>query len=179
MPFADASVSLFYSEHVFEHLTDECCQHAFREMQRALVPGGGVRIVVPDADILYEKLRARDEAFFRPLMFGRPATLAEAFLIIIAQPRKPFDERLFFADLESLPREEFLNRCRAGLRYDYARAGEHINWFNFEKLRAMLLAAGFTVVEHSEPQGSRFTQIRGPKFDTRPSYSLHVDAVKT
>jgi len=42
-----------------------------------------------------------------------------------------------------------------------------------------LLGAGFTVVAHSEPQGSRFTQIRGPKFDTRPSYSLHVDAVKT
>jgi SAM-dependent methyltransferase len=178
MPFADGSVQLFYSEHVFEHLPDELCRHAFAELFRSLAPGGGVRIVVPDADLLCERLKEGDEAFFRELMFGRPASLAEAFLILVAHPRERVDERQFAQDLVVLPRRQFLDKCKSGLRYDYARAGEHINWFNFEKLRDMLLQAGFQDVTLSEPQRSRFGVIRGRGFDSRPSYSLHVDAIK-
>ena len=178
MPFADGTVRCFYSEHVFEHLTDSQCRHAFAELRRTLEPGGGLRIVVPDADIICDRLQARDAAFFAGLMHGRPATLVEAFLILIAHPREPVDERRFSDEFATLPRAAFLERCKQNLDYDYARAGEHINWFNLEKLSGMLREAGFAIVEHSAAQASRFPEMRGREFDTRPGYSLHVDAVR-
>ena len=178
MPFEDESVDLFYSEHVFEHLTDECCAKAFAELFRSLAPSGGIRIVVPDADLLYDKLMQKDDLFFKRIIGNRRVGLTEAFLILVAHPRKRIDERIFQDDLRSLARREFLNKYTQGLSYDYARAGEHINWFNFEKLKKMLREAGFAVVERSTEQQSRFPDARGPLFDTRPSYSLHVDALK-
>lgn len=178
MPFEDASVDLFYSEHTFEHLTDECVAQAFTELSRSIAPSGGIRISVPDADLLYNKLVQKDVLFFKRLIRNRRVGLAEAFLILVGHPRKRIDERKFLDDLRTLSRHEFLNECTRNLSYDYARAGEHINWFNFEKLEKMLRAAGFTIVERSAAQQSRFPEIRGPMFDTRPSYSLHVDALK-
>jgi SAM-dependent methyltransferase len=176
MPFADASVDLFYSEHVFEHFTNECCRHIFSEMRRSLKPGGGLRVVVPDADLLYTKLLERDEAFFATRMNGRYTNLQEAFLILVAHPRTPFDEEGFEQDSHDLPKIEFLDKCTRSMTYDYARAGEHINWFNFDKVDAMLHEAGFDEVRQSSAQSSVFPEIRGPQFDTRPTYSLHVDA---
>jgi SAM-dependent methyltransferase len=176
MPFANASVDLFYSEHVFEHFTNDCCRHIFRELRRSLKPGGGLRVVVPDADLLYTKLMERDEEFFATRMHGRYANLQEAFLILVAHPRTPFDEELFEQDRQSLSKCEFLDKCTRPMVYDYARAGEHINWFNFDKVDAMLHEAGFDEVQQSTAQSSVFPEIRGPQFDTRPSYSLHVDA---
>jgi len=177
MPFADRSVDLFYSEHVFEHLTDQCCRHAFAEIRRSLKPGGGFRIVLPDADLLYAKYRDRDAEFFRERMQGREASLIEAFLILVAHPRTPIDEEAFEEDFSSLPKTEFLNKYTGRMQYDYTRAGEHINWFNYDKLSAMLREAGFSTIRRSEPQSSAFGEIRGDKFDTRPTYSIHVDAV--
>lgn len=178
MPFEDASVDLFYSEHVFEHLTDECVARAFTELSRSIGPSGGVRIVVPDADLLYDKLIQKDVLFFKQLMGSRRVGLTEAFLILVGHPRNRIDEHKFLDDLRSLARHEFLNEYTRKLRYDYARAGEHINWFNFEKLQKLLRAAGFTIIERTAAQQSRFPEIRGPLFDTRPGYSLHVDALK-
>jgi hypothetical protein len=42
----------------------------------------------------------------------------------------------------------------------------------------MLTESGFDNIFHSAPQESLFEQIRGIGFDTRPQYSLHVDAKK-
>jgi len=178
MPFADRSVHLFYSEHVLEHLPDDCDLRALKEMHRCLVDGGGCRIVVPDADLLVERLRARDHAFFRRLVPDRPDCIEEQFLVLIAHPRSCIDVRRLREQVAALPQNDFLDLYTRAMRYDYARAGEHINWFNFEKLRAMLAAAGFRDIVRSSPQASIFQEIRGPMFDTRPSYSLHVDALK-
>ncbi len=51
LPFADASVSMVYSEHSFEHLEypDEV-QHILRESYRVLKPGGVFSVGVPDAE---------------------------------------------------------------------------------------------------------------------------------
>jgi hypothetical protein len=47
-----------------------------------------------------------------------------------------------------------------------------------EKLARLLSDAGFASVELSSPQMSRFPETKGTKFDTRPTYSLHIDARK-
>jgi SAM-dependent methyltransferase len=177
-PFDDDSVDLFYSEHVFEHFPNAVGAYSFREMYRALKPGGGVRLVVPDADLLYDTFRARDERFFQPWMGKYNATMPEAFVILVGYPEQPLDDAGIERDFATLDKTAFFDRYTANLRYDYARAGEHINWFNFEKMQQMLNAAGFDTVIRSSSQASRFPEIRGPRFDTRPHYSLHIDAVK-
>lgn len=178
LPFADQSVDLFYSEHAFEHMADEHCKHVFAELCRCLQKGGGLRIVVPDADLIYQKLREKDQNFFEGWMITHRATLEESFLILVAHPRQQFDEQAFWQDVVTLSKMDLLHKYSRSLKYEYARAGEHINWFDYEKLKRMLFEAGFTAIYHSAPQQSCFDEMKGPGFDTRPSYSLHVDAVK-
>ncbi len=177
-PFRDASVSLFYSEHVFEHLKDEWCARIFREAYRSLKNGGGFRIVVPDADLIYDSLVSQDKAFFKSWMDRDQTSLAESFRTLVGQARIPFDEAEFYRRCSTMPKEAFLDWCKEGLEYDLERTGEHINWFNFDKLKRMLEAAGFKCVRRCEAQSSEFPEARGPKFDTRAWYSVHVECTK-
>ncbi len=177
-PFADNSVQVFYSEHVFEHLNDECCKAALREAYRCLKSGGGIRIVVPDADLIYDRFLNADREFFKSWMDRDNASMAEAFRTLIGHARTPLDEPALMDALARLRKEEFLGWCSRDLEYDVERAGEHINWFTFDKLARFLTEAGFRDVCKCEAQKSRFEEIRGAHFDTRPWYSLHVDCVK-
>ncbi len=177
LPFATNSVHLFYCEHVIEHLKDEWCAHLCREALRSLEPGGGFRVVMPDADLIYRSLVNQDEAFFRSWMERDNSNIQEAFCTLVAQSRY-LEPTEFAQRLAALSQHEFLNWCKQDLEYDWKRAGEHINWFDFEKLANMLQEAGFRQIRRSDAQQSQFPEIRGPKFDTRPSYSLHVDCVK-
>ena len=52
IPFPDSSVRCIYSSHTFEHFTYEESLAVARECHRVLRPGGVLRIVVPDLDIL-------------------------------------------------------------------------------------------------------------------------------
>jgi predicted SAM-dependent methyltransferase len=52
-PFADASCSEIYASHVMEHLGyNGEIQQALKEFHRVLMPGGRVRISVPDLELL-------------------------------------------------------------------------------------------------------------------------------
>ncbi len=178
LPFADGSVHMLYSEHVLEHLRDEWCEHILSEAYRSLESGGGFRIVVPDADIAYDRLLHQDAEFFRHWTERDNCTIAEAFRTVVGQARTPLDEQDFYRRLSIMPKGDFLNWCKEGLDYDWNRTGEHINWYNFEKLESMLKAANFCQVRFCKAQDSQFPEAHGPEFDTRAWYSLHVECVK-
>jgi len=56
LPFADGSLEGIYSEHCLEHLPFELvANHVLAEFHRILIPGGRLRLIVPDAG-LYLKL---------------------------------------------------------------------------------------------------------------------------
>lgn len=178
MPFEDDSVALFYSAHVFEHISDGDCEHAFAEMCRCLKPGGAVRIVVPDMDFVYTKYENTDETFFEPWMKANNSTLTEEFMRVFATPGKSESEESTRRSFENLERTEFFNLYTRDLRQDPKHAGHHINWFSYSKLEGMLKEAGFREVYRSTKQGSCFQEMRGKGFDTHPSWSLHVEAIK-
>jgi predicted SAM-dependent methyltransferase len=52
LPFADASFDAVYGSHVLEHLEPEAGARLLCECHRILVPGGIVRIVVPDLETI-------------------------------------------------------------------------------------------------------------------------------
>jgi SAM-dependent methyltransferase len=48
--FPDASFECVFASHLLEHLHPDVAEHCLREVHRVLVPGGIVRLVVPDLD---------------------------------------------------------------------------------------------------------------------------------
>ena len=61
LPFEDSSLKGIYCEHCLEHLTYEDAGQALREFRRVLIPGGQLRVVVPDVE-LYIDLYVRDRS---------------------------------------------------------------------------------------------------------------------
>lgn len=62
LPFQDASVQVFYSHHVVEHLPD--LDFHFAEVFRCLVPGGLYRVGGPHGDNAIRKFTENDPAWF-------------------------------------------------------------------------------------------------------------------
>jgi predicted SAM-dependent methyltransferase len=73
LPFADASVSIVYSEHFFEHLEYFSeAQNFLREALRVLRPGGLFSVAVPDASLVLKSYVNGDYKFLRTLTPYRP-----------------------------------------------------------------------------------------------------------
>ena len=196
-PFADDCVTFFYSAHTFEHIPQEYCQNALNEIYRTLKPGGAVRINVPDYDQMRQAVAENNESYFRQ-QIDRGFSLEVAVLEQIAT------ERLVSEDLNEV--QEAYHRMgpndfadyytsRASREVQMEKGGYHINWFNYEKFAGMLQAAGFTYITCSQPQASRFPELRGEGGiltigdvfgikrwlgldTTHPDKSLYVEAVK-
>jgi SAM-dependent methyltransferase len=64
LPFPDATVDVFYSHHVIEHLPDAHLPTHFRDMHRALKPGGVIRVGGPNIDNAIRKFVEGDESWF-------------------------------------------------------------------------------------------------------------------
>jgi predicted SAM-dependent methyltransferase len=60
--WADNSVDLMYSSHCIEHVEWEYVNPYLKMIYRVLKPGGVIRFVIPDIDIMWEILRTNDKA---------------------------------------------------------------------------------------------------------------------
>ena len=88
------------------------------------------------------------------------------------------EEAEIIKKFEKLSKEEFLKYYTKDLRQIPEKAGAHINWFTFKKLNKMLLESGFKDIYKSKCGKSKFKEMQSDKFDTRPFWSLHVEAIK-
>lgn len=198
LPFKDGSVKLFYSAHTLEHIPQEFCDHIFAEIHRCLMPGGAVRLTMPDYDIHYDAYVRRDMHTLRYQRYGLDQ-IEWAFLRVFASfmaGKAPLEE--VRADLATLPRDEVADKYTGMIPREsqIANGGNHINWFNHAKLERMLKQAGFGRITGSTPNGSQFSEMRGDGsflglerilslgrivgFDTaHPAHSVYVEAVKS
>ena len=206
LPIDADSAELIFTSHTMEHVTDEAAAHFFGEAHRTLRPGGILRVTVPDADLFYRALLRRDRRFdnlpriydtpekARAICMDRPASefsCQQLFLWRIASsvsvhhldgsPQRMTDEALDEA-LATLPLDQVLDGCtsKCDLEVQRRHPGNHINWWNAEKLTAMLEAAGFGEVYHSGYGQSASPLLRDTQyFDcTNPWMSVYVEAVK-
>jgi len=70
LPFPNGSVDSAYASHVFEHFYPDELTRILRECFRVLLPGGGLRIVVPDMGSAVRAYLSGHQAFFPD--FPRP-----------------------------------------------------------------------------------------------------------
>jgi predicted SAM-dependent methyltransferase len=65
LPLADASCRLIYTEHVLEHIDRQFVPQVLCELYRVLMPGGRIRIVVPDCEKFADAYARDDREWFR------------------------------------------------------------------------------------------------------------------
>ena len=181
-PFKDNSIKIFYSSHTFEHIPQEHCQHIFNEIFRCLKKKGTVRLTMPDFDKAYRAYKDNDKDFFKYPEFE----IHESFLDFFATYflRKISSEELK-NKFKNMSKKEFADYYTNKVPRDYQKinSGNHINWWNFDKIKLMLYKSGFRKIFLSKVQKSRCPEMRGRGrnigFDsTFPYLSLFAEAEK-
>lgn len=207
LPFESGSVKAVYISHVVEHLKDQHVRALFSEIRRVLKRRGVFRLAVPNADIYYMCMRTGETAslmwrnrFFRKhgwedMSLLRPAhylvrevcTARGEFLSLPSEFRrfesnadnpKYIPVEIVEKKFASLKRDKFFEFLCRDLQFDPSHAGDHINWWNFDKVKRFLEKARFGFVMPSSCLASSFAPMKEwPHFDsTRPMMSLYVEA---
>lgn len=183
LPFSDNSVAYFYSSHTLEHIPLEFCQHILDEIYKCLRLGGAVRLTMPDFDLAYRAFGKNDiEYFVKYPGENIEGKFLDYFATHMKDKESPEELRKRY---NAMGKEEFADFYTQQIPRESQRIspGNHINWWNYEKLERMLAQAGFKDVYRSTAQGSRFSEMKGEGRDwgfdsTHPEVSLFVEAVK-
>lgn len=206
IPVYSGFAEIVYSSHTFEHINDQAALYVFKEMYRILKKHGFLRITVPNIDLYYRAYRDKDRHFFswidhystderwRAINYNVPpckASLEQILLFEFASNvsilhndgvETRIDDEEFRELLKSMPYEAALNHCCSRCSVDVQRKypGNHINWWNANKLITMLKEAGFTAPYVSGYGQSHCPVLRNTRFfdNTHPELSLYIEAVK-
>jgi len=162
LPLSDSSVRYVYLSHVLEHFYyPEEARNILGEMYRLLAVGGVLRVVVPDAELLFQKYCSNDVDFFTRRRHSIPTpyysqTLLEEFLAYLGAGPTP---------------ASFFKSHKFG--YDYTTLAKLLN------------ECGFSKIIRSEYMKSDFCDLRIDKSSLvsengqeRGKYSIFLDAVK-
>ena len=201
LPIASATVDAFYCSHVVEHIPTDAVLDLMRETYRCLRPGGVFRIVTgPCADLDWQAMQRGDRGWwfwmddvdFASSVEGDagPMTIHERWLYHLATPRSTYSRtpcaQKFggheLADLVAQHREDPrpLLDMLTDLPFSYQSPGDHISWWNYDKLASFLQRAGFSQVARSAYGQSIAPIMRDVRhFDrTYPQISVYVEGRK-
>lgn len=204
MPFGDGSAEVIYTSHTIEHISNEAAANVFRESRRVLKPGGFLRVVTPNIDLYYQAFRNGDKQFFywhhwyhQPEEYRRvklrsslrDASIQQKFVHAFASAAcnlhvEGVENQLSDADVDKVFNEmlyeDALNHCssRCTIESQMKNPGNHMNWWNKDKLKRFLIESGFTDVYQSGYGQSFCPVLRDARlFDvTHPQISLYFEA---
>jgi predicted SAM-dependent methyltransferase len=195
LPLPSESAELFYTSHTIEHVPDEAVLNVFGDCYRVLKKAGGIRIMCPDAKLMYDTLR-RNDLYFWDFRFehedfkekAENATVYDFFVREVATERCVYsslpNNQLKSDEIKELflkySYEEFLDILTKPCKFDSIKPGYHINWWDENKIISFLKRSGFTSVYKSRYQQSIFPPLRNAKYfdKTFNNISLYIDAIK-
>lgn len=196
-PFPENDVDIFYCSHTMEHIPAESINTVIKRLYDALRPGGILRVIVPDADMILEAYDNLDFEFFKAYesWFKKRTNenvLIEDYLVqLIATPKcRVYNEKIRHCNPLSIEEiqqnranmnnEEFLNYLIEGLTENNNYGTDHLNWFNATKMIELLEDNGFSSVYRSAyGQSKELVMRQVPIFDeTLPYLSLFIEAKK-
>jgi predicted SAM-dependent methyltransferase len=170
LPIEANSAEVIYSSHTIEHVKDDAVQNLFNESYKVLKPGGFIRITTgPDADTDFEALQRGDSHWFYwnkwyeapgtyEHVYHKPATavpLEERWLHHVASQLAPNDKspsqvKLNADEIRRLitnkSKNELLDYLTSLCAFQPERTGNHVSWWNYNKIEDFLRRAGFTNV---------------------------------
>lgn len=161
LPFKDKTVNYFYTSHLIEHFSKYEATDMLKECLRALKPGGYIRVVVPDLELLARKYVERDHNFFidnSPERNSQDTCLADLFLMY------------FYPKKNREPISSFLGKL-----YDKSTRW-HMWHYDFESLSLMLKDCGFVDIKRRKYREGKVPDIEF--LDRFPNESLFVEAMK-
>jgi predicted SAM-dependent methyltransferase len=204
LPIEANSAEVIYSSHTIEHVKDDAVQNLFNESYKVLKPGGFIRITTgPDADTDFEALQRGDSHWFYwnkwyeapgtyEHVYHKPATavpLEERWLHHVASQLAPNDKspsqvKLNADEIRRLitnkSKNELLDYLTSLCAFQPERTGNHVSWWNYNKIEDFLRRAGFTNVYKSGYGQSHCPVLRNVNYfdNTHPQISVYVEAVK-
>ncbi len=199
LPFEDESVELAYTSHTIEHVPAPAVSKLFAECHRVLVPGGAVRVTCPDARLIYDTLARESRGYWKwrePWFGGQQSTAGEVSEVRVedfvvrelATPRGRFYRRAKVIlepgevrrRFDALGYRAFLDWLTEGLEFDPTAPGDHISWWDEDRVAEELQRAGFSDVRRSRRGQSLFPPMADTKiFDAKSEWiSLYIEATK-
>lgn len=201
LPISPGSAELIFTSHVIEHLPDAHVKNLFHSAAESLKKGGLFRVVTgPDADTDWDALSRQDSRwwyFFDDLEISDaiakhgPLKSLDKWLYHLATPRSPYsktpcEQKYYSHQLEELiekykPEPMLIwDELTSGLEFNLDFPGDHLSWWNADKLSSCLSDCGFSRVKVSAYGQSSSVFMRDLEyFDTTyPQISLYVEAIK-
>lgn len=185
----DNSLRAVFTSHTIEHLNDAYVLRMFKNVHRCLLSGGYFRITCPDAALAYAAYQRGDKSFWEP--DDKKYSLEQLFLSVFSascssvmdgdEENRVFDEevRRVFSEM---PMEEAFNHFTKDkpISLISKHPQSHDTWFTVDKLKSMLIEAGFTDVWESRYGQSICQPMRDMGYfdTTRPDISLFVECRK-
>lgn len=155
LPFADATFSIVFAEHMIEHLRIDKVGFFLGEVRRVLKPGGLFRVSCPDLGLFIERYTAGDDGFFAPILSHFEGKLA-----------KTKDPRYWIV------------RTKGGALMSRAYFHHHRWMYDFGTLGACLQEVGFSRVVRQTFRQSLVAEAAALDNPEREFESLYVDAVR-
>lgn len=155
LKFDNTTVDYIFCSHFLEHLNPVYEANAFlRECHRVLMPGGLIRIAVPDLDIILKHYLKKNMKFFDK-----------------TQPR------LYMESSESMKLGYLLfgSMGEGSTRKNYEG---HMMAYNFQSLKQLLEVNAFVDTRKMAFGMSQSSIIEDTCFDTWPEGSIYVEATK-
>jgi hypothetical protein len=204
LPIDSETAEIIYTSHTIEHITNEAVQNLCIEAFRCLKEGGIFRVTTgPDADTDYDAMIRGDYDWFYwdewydeigtyEHIYFKPATsvpLEERWLHHVASQLCPNDispskVKLNLREIRELMNQktkfELLDYLTSLCDFQPERTGNHISWWNYEKIESYLRAAGFNNIRKSGYLQSQSPVLRNPMYfdNTHPQISVYVEATK-
>ncbi|QDH64225.1 MULTISPECIES: class I SAM-dependent methyltransferase [Pseudomonas fluorescens group] len=192
MPLGDNTLEVAYTSHVIEHLSDDDVEFLFSEVYRCLKPGGVFRVTCPDMGLEYDAYIRGDVSFWKwPNAYGTYNTSIEQkfldhFATALTDTHPASKIKLSDREIReiflNLPKAEAFDSIIGQIPKDIQKDhyGDHINWFDSEKVTRMLKASNFSEVYESKYLQSRCPILRNKAlFDsTCPELSMYIECRK-
>ena len=197
LPFEDNTVSNIFCSHVIEHCEDSGVDKLFYECIRVLKKNGVFRITCPDSKFLFEVSSFENEYWHRiknqhggEKWYGRhrdTITNNDCFIREISTNKLFLDKNSYdktIIEYKKLNYSDAVRFLTKGNKADIKSIGNHINYFDYEKIRNKLKDAfskldikNYKII-NSKPKGSVSQLMSEDCFGEVEHMSIFVDCVK-
>lgn len=205
IPIENKTLLAAYTSHTIEHITDDAVTHLFSEVYRMLKDDGVFRVTCPDIDKCYDAYMNNDANYIGNWLanpkklpkFKKDLGLGEQFLYIFASYLSRFDgnrgikhytEKEITEIFKTKNKEEaltyFTDKCqKTAIHLQEATPGNHISWWDFNKIKGLLESIGFVDIKQKQFNESdyevfkNFDELNADNVRQKP-YTVFVEAKK-